>query len=104
MEEKNEGVVIKFSADMSDVKTQLDECVERAEKLNLLMGVNVDGIFCLVQHVKAYKVQSDKGEVSDFGKPCAECQKREMCDYDWLTKTDGLMRLCGNFISVVKVN
>ena len=48
-----------------------------------------EGIYCLVQHVKAYKEQSDKGEVSDFGKPCAECQKREMCDYDWLAKTDG---------------
>ena len=47
-----------------------------------------EGIYCLVQHVKAYKEQSDKGEVSDFGKPCAECQKREMCDYDWLAKTD----------------
>lgn len=63
-----------------------------------------EGIYCLVQHVKAYKEQSDKGEVSDFGKPCAECQKREMCDYDWLAKTDGLMKLCGNFISVVKAN
>lgn len=104
MEEKNEGIVIKFSADMSDVKTQLDECVERADKLNLLMGINVDCVYCLVQHVKAYKEQAGKEEVSDFGKACEECQKRETCDYDWLAKTDRLMKLCGNFITVVKAN
>ena len=66
---------------LDKIMEQFNEALRRCEKLRSY-GKMAD---CIIQHVKTFHKQAFHQENADFGEPCAFCQHRYKCNFDWLS-------------------
>lgn len=61
-----------------------------------------ENLFCMAQHLRSFVEDSKHHRIADFGRPCATCEIRRNCDFDFYRKSDTLTELTGIRISPLK--
>ena len=92
----NEARELLDNLDDKQALGMLKECVEEYGEEQTKKDV-----YCVMQHIRAFSYQSNRGEKADFGLPCSLCYKKGHCDFNEKIALEHLGKVDKNYLKCV---